>query len=337
MRAYLARYGGGLESLCMQDVDDPGCGAGHVLVDVRAVSLNFRDIMILRGRYPLPVRDTLVPCCDGAGEVVAIGEGVTDPALGDRVMLAIFPRWIGGPFRFDRADQIGGSLNGTLAERISVDADGLAHIPEHLSYEEAAALPCAALTAWNALTGGERLLPGSTVLTMGSGGVSLAALQFAKLLGACVVATTSSDRRAAVLRALGADEVINYRKQPQWAGAVRSCTGGQGCDVIVELGGTGTLEQSMQCLKPDGTLALVGSLAAQPDTLDPALLAGVFRMRRIAVGNVLQFHEMARAVDAHRLRPVIDRVFNFTEAPSAFEYFLNRDAIGKVIIVKDVA
>ena len=333
MKAYRVRFGGGLESLRRCDVDAPACGAHDVVVRVRAVSLNYREIMILRGRYPLPVEPEPIPCCDGAGDIVETGRDVRTVRVGDRVVSSVFPRWSGGPFRLDHADQIGGSLDGSLAEFMTVDADAVAVIPRHLSYEQAAALPCAGLTAWNALTGDGRLLPGSTVLSMGSGSVSLFALQFGKALGARVIVTTSTDAKAQTLLDLGADDVVNYRTHPGWSEVVRSLTNGHGCDLVVELGGAATLAQSMRCVALDGTIALVGSLAPQAGPLDPSLFGGVFSLRRISVGSLVQFREMMRAVDVCEISPVIWKSFSFDEARSAFQEYLEADHVGKIVIV----
>lgn len=333
MKAYRVRFGGGLESLRRCEADEPRCGAHDVVVRVRAASLNYRDIMILRGRYPLPVQPEPIPCSDGAGDVVEIGRDVRTARVGDRVVNAIFPRWGGGPFRLDRAEQTGGSLDGTLAEFIAIDADAVAKIPDHLSYEEAAAFPCAGLTAWNALTGGGRLAPGSDVLTMGSGGVSLFSLQFGKALGARVIVTTSNDAKAQKLAGLGADDVVDYRAHPDWSDIVRARTNGAGCDLVVELGGAATLAQSMRCVAVDGTVALVGSLAGQAGPLDPSLFAGVFTLRRISVGDLVQFREMMRAVDVCKITPVIWKSFSFDDAPAAFQAYLETDHVGKIVIV----
>ena len=217
MKSYHVTYGGGIDSLVLREHEIPKPGPGEVLVRVRATSLNARELMILRGDYPLPVKPDVVAVSDGVGEVAGIGEGVTGVKVGDRVAASLFPLWLGGPFSFDVAPQIGGSLDGMLTEFAILSEQGLVLIPDHLSFEEAATLQCAGVTAWHALTGGRPPVPGDTVLTLGSGGVSLFALQFAKLYGARVIATTSSDEKAKQLTALGADEVVNYRAIPRLA------------------------------------------------------------------------------------------------------------------------
>ncbi len=262
MKSYHINLGAGLDGLRLREHDIPSPGPREVLVRVRASSLSFRELMILiQGSYPLPIRPDVIPVSDGAGEVVASGEGVTRARVGDRVESSIFPFWIDGPYARDVSAQLGGSLDGTLTEYALLPEEGVVHIPDHLSFEEAAALPCAGVTAWNALTGSNRLQAGDTVLTLGSGGVSLFALQFAKLFGARVIATTSSDEKAERLKALGADVVINYRTTPDWHIAVRACTEGNGVDQVVEVGGPSTIEQSIKSSKVGGEIALIGSLA----------------------------------------------------------------------------
>src|SRR5215468_6539498 len=233
MKSYHANLGAHIEGIVLREHERPEPGPHQILVHVRAASLNARELWILRGYYPLPIKPDVVLASDGAGEVVAIGEGVTRTKVGDRIAAAIFPRWIDGPFAAEYAAQLGGSLDGMLTEFALLPEDAAVPIPDHLSFEEAATLPCAAVTAWNALCGSVPLLPGQTVLTLGSGGVSLFALQLAKLFGARVIATTSSEEKAHRLKALGAYDVLNYRTTPQWHIAVRELTGGQGVDVVV--------------------------------------------------------------------------------------------------------
>jgi NADPH:quinone reductase-like Zn-dependent oxidoreductase/predicted ester cyclase len=258
MKSYHVNLGAGLDGLVVKEHDIPVPGPREVLIRVRACSLNFRELMILiRGFYPLPVRPDVVPVSDGAGEVVAVGAGVSRAKVGDRVVGAVFPYWIDGSYTRDAAAQLGGSLNGMLTEYALLPEEGVVHIPGHLSFEQAATLPCAGVTAWNALTGGRILLAGDTVLTLGSGGVSLFTLQFAKLFGTRVIATTSSEEKAERLKALGADAVINYRTTPDWHVAVRELTAGQGVDHVVEVGGPGTIVQSIKSTRVSGEVAMV--------------------------------------------------------------------------------
>jgi NADPH:quinone reductase-like Zn-dependent oxidoreductase len=305
-------------------------------VRVRATSLNARELLILRGNYPLPIRPDVIPLSDGAGEVVTIGSGVTRARIGDRVAGAVFPRWIDGPFGWEYAAQIGGSIDGMLTEYALLNEEVLVHIPAHLSFEEAATLPCAAVTAWNSLTGARPLQAGETVLTLGSGGVSLFALQFAELFGARIIATTSSNDKAERLVALGADHVINYRTTPDWHIAVRELTDGRGVDQIVEVGGAGTLEKSIRSIAAEGQISLVGGLASGASAINFNLISSnILSLRRIAIGSRAQFIAMNRAITINHMRPVIDRVFPFDGAHAAYRYFEDTPHFGKVIINHD--
>src|SRR5229473_1632488 len=281
MKSYHVNKGAGIAGLMVKEHDIPVPGPHEVLVRVQANSLNFRELSILRGYYPLPIRPDVVPVSDGAGWVVAVGSDVTRARVGDRVADVLFPHWIDGPWAQEYSAQIGGSLDGMLTEYAVLSEEGVVQIPDHLSFEEAAALPCAGVTAWNALTGARPLQAGDTVLTLGSGGVSLFALQFAKLFGARVIATTSSDEKAERLKALGADSVINYRTTPAWHEVVRELTDGQGVDRVIEVGGAGTLEQSIKSTAVSGQISLVGWLANTASTLPVSALTGnFFTLRR---------------------------------------------------------
>jgi NADPH:quinone reductase-like Zn-dependent oxidoreductase len=332
--------GAGLDGLLLKEHDVPVPGPGKVLVRVRACSLNFRELTILvLGYYPLPIRPDVVPVSDGAGEVVAIGEGVTLAKVGDRVAGAIFPYWHNGPFELHTSDQLGGSLDGMLTEYALLPEEGIVHIPDHLSFEEAATLPCAAVTAWNAVTGGQPVLAGDTMLTLGSGGVSLFALQLAKTLGARVIATTSSAEKAERLKALGADEVINYRTTPDWHMAVRALTDGRGVDHVVEVGGPNTIVQSIKSVRFEGEISLIGAVARDtpadnnsiPDLYNAAII-NVARLRTIAAGSCSQFRAVTQAIAVSKLRPVIDCVFPFEEAKAAYQYYQQSQPFGKVVI-----
>jgi NADPH:quinone reductase-like Zn-dependent oxidoreductase len=334
MKSYHANLGAGLDGLTLKEHAEPKIGPDEVLVRVRAASLNYRELMIMiAGRYPLPVKPDVIVASDGAGEVVAVGEAVTRARVGDRIVASMFPRWMDGPFALEHAAQLGGSLDGMLTELTALREDAIVPLPEHLSFEEAATLPCAALTAWSALTGGRPLLAGESVLTLASGGVSLFALQFAKLFGAYVVATTSTDEKAAKLKSLGADHVINYRSFPDWPAEVRRATGGRGVDHVVEVGGPATLEQSLRATAVGGEVAWVGSLAQGAPAVDvTALFNAAAWLRAIAAGNRAQLVAMTRAIAIHRVRPVIDRVFPFDEVPAALSYYAAGKPFGKVVI-----
>jgi NADPH:quinone reductase-like Zn-dependent oxidoreductase len=270
-------------------------------------------------------------CADGAGEIVEVGPGVSRVKPGDRIAAAMFPRWIDGPFALDVAQQLGGSLDGMLTEFVVLDEEAVVAIPEHLSFEEAATLPCAAVTAWNALTGARPLAAGDTVLVLGSGGVSLFALQFAKLFGARVIATTSSAERAKRLEDLGADAVVNYTTTPEWHLAVRELTRGRGVDQVIEVGG-GTLEKSIKSAAIGGLVNFIGRLDRQPNVDIGILYSSIATLRVVAAGNRAQFTAMNRAIAANLMRPVIDRVFPFSDAAAAFRYFEALRPLGKVVI-----
>jgi NADPH:quinone reductase-like Zn-dependent oxidoreductase len=293
-------------------------------------------MIIFKGYYPLPVRPDVVPLSDGAGEVVQVGEGTTRVKPGDRVAASIFPNWVDGPFSLANSAQLGGSLDGMLTEYVVMSEEALVHIPGHLSFEEAATLPCAGVTAWNALTCGRPTEAGNTILTLGTGGVSLFALQFAKRLGARVIATTSTDEKAQRLKALGADDVINYNTTPDWHVAVRELTDGRGVDRVVEVGGPGTLEKSIMSTAIEGQISLIGGLADQVRTVDySSLVSNVYSLWPIAVGSHAQFTTMNRFIADYQLKPVIDRIFHFDEAASALKYFKEQPRFGKVVIRLD--
>ncbi|MFJ5777069.1 NAD(P)-dependent alcohol dehydrogenase [Streptomyces sp. NPDC093094] len=332
VRSYHASPGLGIDGLSLRTGEPRVPGEGEVAVAVRAVSLSFRELLVVRGTYVLPVEPDVVPVSDGSGEVVAVGPGVRRTAVGDRVTATLFPRWQDGPLEADHLPQLGGSLDGMLTELAVLPEDALVPVPGHLSHAEAATLPCAAVTAWNALTGdGTGVRPGQTVLTTGSGGVSLFTVQFARLLGARVLATTGRAAREDRLRALGADEVINYRDVPDWHTAARALTSGRGVDRVVDT--AGALEQSLKSLALGGHVALVGDVTGAWAPLDPRLLLGAAAtVRTPAVGSRAQFVRMNEFIGRHRLRPVVDRVFPFEEAPAAYRHYESARPFGKVVI-----
>ncbi|WP_158816751.1 NAD(P)-dependent alcohol dehydrogenase [Methylocapsa sp. S129] len=335
MRAYyFDKLGAGIDGLALGERRDPRPGPGEALVKIRARSLNYRDLRILTGLYPVPGRVGLVALSDGAGEVVALGEGVSRVAIGDRVAATYFPQWIEGRFSMAMAaDQFGCTRDGVLAQLLAVSERALIKVPSHLSFEEAATLPCAALTAWSALLGPRPILPRETVLTIGTGGVALFALQFAKLFGARVVAITSTDAKAERLRQLGADEVVNYRSSPEWHLVVRERTGGRGVDHVVETGGLDTMPRSIAAAAEEGVVTLVAALGQ--GNIDARTFANPVIVRRVYVGSRTHFEAMNQAIAAHKLRPVIDRTFGFDEARRAYQHFEARAHIGKVVIAGD--
>lgn len=329
MRAYRHTSFTGIDALDLVDEDIPQPGAGQVLVRVRASSLNFRDQMIVNGHYPFPASPGLIALSDGAGEIEAIGEGVTRFAVGDRVVNSFLPTWFGGKLR-ERGRQYVVDLDGWLAEYRVVSEESLVTMPAHLSFEEAATLPCAAVTAWTALTG---VAPGDTVLTQGSGGVSLFALQLAQTLGARVIATTSSDEKAQRLHELGAHAVINYVQTPEWSTEVLALTGGRGVERVVEVGGSGTIAQSIKSVTYDGEIALVGMLDPTPEGMSLIdFFLSQSTLRTIWTGSREDLDDMNRALSIHELHPIIDRVFPFEEARQAFKHFADGNHFGKVVI-----
>jgi NADPH:quinone reductase-like Zn-dependent oxidoreductase len=313
---------------------------GMVLIKIHAVSLNYRDLMMVKGFYNPKMALPRIPCSDGAGEVAAIGEGVNRVRVGDRVCGIFMQRWLEGRLTAEKSKAaLGGDVDGMLAECVLLDQDGVVRFPEHLSYEEAATLPCAAVTAWNALHhAGEpasTALPGETVVIQGTGGVSIFALQFAKLLGARVIGTSSSDEKLTRAYGLGLDAGCNYKEHPEWSGWVSDVTGGQGADRIIEVGGAGTFGQSLRATRVGGTIAQIGVLSgattSEPLALTP-ILHKQLRVQGIYVGSRAMFEEMNAAIATERLRPVIDRVFGFDQVREAFLHMQSASHFGKIVI-----
>jgi NADPH:quinone reductase-like Zn-dependent oxidoreductase len=323
-----------MEGLRPSQRPDPQPGPREVLIRVRATSLNFRDQAIVAGRYfGGPVGRDLIPLSDGAGEVVAIGPNVTRFQSGDRVAGIFFQGWVGGPHTGWHT-ALGNPLDGMLAEYVVLPEESVVAIPESLSFEEASTLPCAAVTAWNALmVAGRRVQPGDTVLCMGTGGVSLFALQFAKCAGARVILTSSDDGKIQRARALGASDGINYKAHPDWEKEVLRLTGGRGADHVIEVGGAGTLARSFQAMAPGGKVALIGVLAGPAgDTGAHVLMVKGGHLHGITVGSRTMFEEMNRAIEVNRIKPVVDKVFPFAETAEAFRYQASSTSMGKVVI-----
>ncbi len=331
MQAYHLDAFGDSAGAMLRETADPSAGPGEVLIRVRARSLNFRDLLIARGLYPIPGKAGVIPLSDGAGEIEAIGAGVTRFAVGDQVSAAYFPRWIDGPLSMDLAvDQFGCTRDGMLAGLVVAPEQSLVKIPAHLSFIEAATLPCAGVTAWSALFGGQRVLPGQSVLTIGTGGVAMFAAQFAQVMGARVIGVTSSEDKAKRLLALGVHDVVNRSDNPDWEQAVRALTAGRGVDHVVETGALETLPRSIAAAASGAEIALVAALGA--GALDPRLLGGLITIRRVFVGSRVTFETMNRAIELHAIRPTVDRVFPFTEAATAYAHFGAKQHVGKVVI-----
>lgn len=332
MKAYQIQTAAGIDGLTIIDLPTPKPNIGQVLVRVRATSLNYRDTAVVSGMYPgqtLP----MIPLSDGAGEVVEVGEGVTRVQVGDRVAGIFFQDWIAGKLTREKIKSaLGGAIDGMLAEYVVLNQAGLVHLPAHLSYEEGATLPCAAVTAWQALVDRGRLTAGETVLLLGTGGVSIFALQFAKILGAKVIITSSSDEKLAQAKRLGADETINYKTFPNWDEKVYELTQQQGVDQVIEVGGAGTLEKSLRSTGVGGRISLIGVLGGAGEVNHTQMLMKSIDVQGIYVGSREMFEAMTRAIALHQIKPVIDHVFPFTEAPEAYRYLLSGSHFGKVVI-----
>ena len=337
MKAYRLESFDGLEALRQVEEADPSPQRGEVLVRVRAVALNFRDLAILRGRYPRKAIPGLIPASDAAGEIVAVGQGVTSFAVGDRVIGAFHPRWFGGEMPLTiAADSYGAESDGWLCGLKALSQEAGVKLPDGLSWEEGATLPCAGLTAWTALTGPVPIRAGHSVLVQGSGGVSIFALQLARAVGATVIATTSSVAKAERLTALGAAAVVNYAEDPQWGRSVRALTGGRGVDRVVEVGGPGTIAQSLRAVALGGEIASIGFLSTENPGIDFfQLKTSGASFRNITVGDRSGLLELVRVVTSAGLKPVIDRVFGFDEARAAFAHLESGAHMGKVVIRLD--
>jgi NADPH:quinone reductase-like Zn-dependent oxidoreductase len=331
MKAYEVRKFG-LDGIALTERPQPQPGPGQVLLRMKAWSLNYRDLMVAKGTYNPRQRLPLVPLSDGVGEVAALGAGVTRVKVGERVAGIFMQTWLDGPITEAKAkSSLGAQREGLLAEYAVLDGDGVVPVPEHLSDEEAASLPCAAVTAWHALfhEGGPR--PGTSVLIQGTGGVSLFALQFARMAGARVLATSSSDAKLERVRGMGASDGINYKTNPDWGERVRQLTG-EGVDHIIEVGGAGTLGQSLRGVRMGGRISLIGVLAGGGEVNPMPILMKNVRVQGIYVGSRAMFEAMNRAIAAQGMRPVVDRVFSFAEAVEAYRYLESGQHFGKVCI-----
>lgn len=332
MRAWQIVSDKGVDALELAERPAPEPGPGEVRIRVRANAINFRDLMTIKDpvsrRLPYP----RIPNSDAAGDVAAVGPGVTAVKVGDRVASCFFQRWSDGACTpAAMASALGGAVDGVLAEEVVLEQDGVVPIPGDLSYEEAATLPCAALTAWNALVECAGVKPGGTVLLLGTGGVSIFALQFCRLIGARAIITSSSAAKLARARELGAWRTINYRETPDWDAAVLDATDGVGVDATVEVGGAGTLPRSIAATRVAGTIALIGVLTG--GQIDPALvMRKSIRLQGIYVGSRRMFRDMNRAIAHHGLRPVIERAYAFEEARAAYRDMEAAGHFGKIVI-----
>jgi NADPH:quinone reductase-like Zn-dependent oxidoreductase len=326
----------GLAALKVVDRPYPKSLRPHeVCIRVRAVSLNYRDLVIVKNAKRS--KRAIVPCSDGAGMIMAVGDEASRFMLGERVMASFFPTWIDGPFKEEyHGVALGGAVDGMLTEQIVLDESALVRIPPEYSLEQAATLPCAAVTAWNALFEAAGVQPGDTVLVQGSGGVSVFALQLAKAAGATVIATSSSAEKRARLEELGAAHTIDYRAEPNWGDAVREYTGGRGVDVAVEVGGAGTFDQTVKALRYGGTMSLIGVLAGTKGTIDTyAVLHKNIRVHGVYVGSVAMFERLVAAMVANKIEPVMEDLYLFLETQAAYAHLESGEHFGKIVIAID--
>ena len=324
----------GLENLALVERPLPRPAAHEVVVKFHAASLNYRDLLFAWGLYNPHPRLPAVPGSDGAGEITALGEGVTRWKVGDRVCPIFMQGWLDGPFTADaqRTALGGGDLDGTFREYGAFHENGLVRIPDHLSYEAAAAFPCAAVTAWNALVTVGKIKAGDSILTLGTGGVSVFAIQFAKLHGARVIATSSSDDKLARVRELGANDTINYKRTPEWDKEVLRLTEGAGVDHVVEVGGAGTLPRSVNATRVGGLVSVIGVLSKGAGLDSMKVLMKNLHVQGIFVGSRQMFEEMNRAVAVAELRPIIGRTFGFRQVREALDYMQSGAHFGKIVI-----
>jgi NADPH:quinone reductase-like Zn-dependent oxidoreductase len=337
LKCYELHGPNGIDGLALVDKPVPEPGAGEMLVRLKAATLNYRDLITVKGGYGSRQKFPLVPVSDGAGVVERVGPGVREFVSGDRVVGSFFESWIGGePSEAKMRRALGGSVDGVLSEYRIFPKHALVRTPEHLSDIEAAALPCAGVTAWSAIVKLGGVKPGQTVLTQGTGGVSLFAIQFAKMCGARVIATSSSDAKIERLKQLGADFTLNYRATPDWGKKAREWSG-HGVDLVVEVGGVGTLNESIRATRIGGTIAFIGVLAGPPpsDLRLPLMVMQQQRLQGVTVGSVEDLTAMVDAIAASGMKPVIDRTFRFDQARDAFAHMESGAHFGKVAIEID--
>jgi NADPH:quinone reductase-like Zn-dependent oxidoreductase len=324
----------GIDELVIVDRPEPKPKSGQVVIKVKAASLNYRDLMMVKGFYNPKLKRPLIPLSDGVGEVVEIGENVTRVKIGDRVAGIFMQKWIDGAISESKSrPALGGDVDGMLAEYVCLDQEGVVHVPEFLSDEGAATLPCAAVTAWDALIDQGQLKAGDTVLIQGTGGVSIFALQIARMTGARVIATSSSDEKLERVKSMGASDGINYKTTPDWDARVRELTEGNGVDYIVEVGGAGTLARSFKAVRKGGQISLIGVLAGATAEVNPMpILMKNIRVQGIFVGSREMFDDMNRAFALNKIKPVVDRVFEFSKIREALKHMESGAHFGKICI-----
>ncbi|MEO8072358.1 MAG: NAD(P)-dependent alcohol dehydrogenase [Acidobacteriota bacterium] len=324
----------GIDNLTLVERSEPAPQANEVKVKFHAASLNYRDLMMVKGAYNPKLKMPLVPLSDGAGEVVEIGESVTKFKVGDRVTPIFMQGWIDGAIDYSKKKTaLGGDLDGCLREFGTFDENGLVCIPEHFSYEEAATLPCAAVTAYNALFESGRMKSDDSILLQGTGGVSIFALQLASVLGTKIIITSSSDEKLQKAKELGADELINYKEREDWDKAVLELTEKRGVDHIVEVGGAGTMQKSINAVKMGGHIAVIGVLSGAGEINPVAILMKVVRMQGIFVGSRQMFEDLNRLLCQYvHIKPMIDKTFGFDEVKDAFKYMESGTHFGKIVV-----
>src|SRR5882757_305251 len=334
MKCYVIPAPRGIDSLTLVERPDPTPGPRQVLMRVRTSSLNYRDLSAVEAKIARAApKPDLIPLSDGAGEVVAVGPGVSRVKMGDRVAGCFMQKWIGGAIDDTAmASAMGGAIDGMLTELAVLEEDGVVKLPAGLSFEEGATLPCAGLTAWHALVEIGNIKAGDTVLVLGSGGVSIFALQFARMFGARVIATSSSAAKAERLKKMGAEAVIDYRATPDWDKEAMKLTGGRGADITVEVGGAGTLPRSFQATRIGGRIAVIGVLTGTAEVDPMPILRRGLRVQGLYVGNKQMFEAMNRAIEANGLKPVIDKVFPFAQAKEAYSHLKSQTHFGKIVI-----
>lgn len=324
----------GIDGLKLVEKPDPQPGTRQIVVKVKAVSLNYRDLMVVKGTYNPRLKLPMIPFSDSAGEVVAVGSEVKSFKVGDRVIGTFFQNWTGGEPNEAKARTAKGAGDqpGMLAEQVLLEETGAITLPEHLSYEEAATLPCAALTAWNAVVDKGKTKSGDTVLVQGTGGVSIFAAQFATMHGARVIATSSSDEKLARLATMGITDGVNYKTNPDWDKAAKELNGGAGIDHIVEVGGAGTIERSLKAVRMGGMISVIGALSAGSGINPVLVLMKSIRLQGIFVGHREMFEAMNRAISLHKMKPVVDCVFGFDRVHEALQHMESGGHFGKIVV-----
>ncbi len=337
MRALNVTAPWGLDAIQVAEVPDPVAGPGQVLVRMKAVSLNYRDLLMVNGMYgrgSAGTKDVITPFSDGCGVIEAVGTGVTKFKVGDRVATLFFQNWTSGPPNLEKLmSALGFPIPGAGAELQVFGQDGVSKVPEFLTDQQVATLPCAGLTAWRGLFEDARLEPGDTVVLQGTGGVSIFGLQFARAAGLRTVITSSSDEKLARAKAMGAEHLVNYKTTPAWSGPVREATGGRGADFIMEVGGGGTIQESMKAIRIGGHIAIIGVVAGAGDPFNPAALIGnSAKLQGLSVGSRDMFEAMCRAIELHKIAPVVDKVFPWTDAKAAFSAMAGGEHFGKIVL-----